>query len=177
MKMKEKCTKNTVEETGGAKGKIAKKAQAVGKPLRTDKLSVKKTIAENAVVTEKSAVTENTKTAVSSAIKGKNRAEPLGIKKKFIEERNICEVTFRFPREASLHVRKVTVVGDFNNWERETNPLEKQDNGDFTATLELDAGKEYRFRYLIDSHRWENDWHADKYVKSPYDVEDSVVCA
>jgi hypothetical protein len=175
--MKKKCTKNAMKETGETNGGIAKKTQPTGKPLRADKLSLKKTIAENATVPDKPAVTEKTKTAASSAIKGKYRAEPLGIKKKFIEERNICEVTFRFPREASLYVRKVTVVGDFNNWDKETNPLEKQDNGDFTTTLQLDAGKEYRFRYLIDSHRWENDWHADKYVKSPYDVDDSVVCA
>jgi hypothetical protein len=175
--MKKKCTKNAVEETKKANGEIGKKTQTTGKPLRADKLSLKKTIAESATGLEKPAVTENTKAAAGSAMKGKYRAEPLGIKKKFIEERNICEVTFRFPREASLHARKVTVVGDFNNWDKETNPLEKQDNGDFTTTLQLDAGKEYRFRYLIDSHRWENDWHADKYVKSPYEVEDSVVCA
>ena len=175
--MKIKYTKKAVEETKGAKGEIVKKTQTAGKPLRADKLSLKKAIAENATVSEKPAVTGNAKTAASSAIKGKYRAEPLGIKKKFIEERNICEVTFRFPREASLQVQKVTVVGDFNNWEKETNPLEKQHNGDFTTTLQLDAGKEYRFRYLIDSHRWENDWHADRYVKGPYDVDDSVVCA
>jgi 1,4-alpha-glucan branching enzyme len=81
------------------------------------------------------------------------------------------------PGEASLKADKVTVVGDFNNWEKEATPLEKQKNGDFTTILELDAGKEYRFRYLIDGQRWENDWNADKYVKSLYDVEDSVVCA
>jgi 1,4-alpha-glucan branching enzyme len=55
--------------------------------------------------------------------------------------------------------------------------MEKREDGDFTATVEVAAGKEYRFRYLIDGQRWENDWHADKYVKGPYGAEDSVVCA
>ncbi len=30
-------------------------------------------------------------------------------------------------------------------------------NGDFSATLSLEAGKSYRFRYLLDGKRWEND--------------------
>jgi len=47
---------------------------------------------------------------------------------------------------------------------------------DWRLLLKLAAGREYRFRYLIDGQRWENDWHADKYLKSPYGVEDSVVC-
>jgi hypothetical protein len=177
MKMKKQCKKKAVEETGETKGKITQRTQAIEKPSRTQKLLAKKPISGNAGVTEKPLVTGKPETAVSSAPMGKSEAEPLGIKKKFIESSNICEVTFRFPREAALKARKVTVVGDFNHWDRETNRLKKQDNGDFTITLELDAGKEYRFRYLIDGHQWENDWHADKYVENPYGVEDSVVCA
>ena len=48
--------------------------------------------------------------------------------------------------------------------------------GDYTVTLELEPGREYQFRYHIDEARWENDWHADKYVRSPYgDSDNSVV--
>lgn len=175
--MKKQDKKNMVKETGENKGKITEKTQKVEKPLRAEKLLAKETFAEKARAAEKPVVTKRPKTAANSATCENPKAEPPGIKKKYIESRNICEVIFRLPSEASLGARKVTVVGDFNNWEREATPLTKQENGDFIIALELDAGKEYRFRYLIDGRRWENDWHADKYVKSPYDAEDSVVCA
>jgi 1,4-alpha-glucan branching enzyme len=69
----------------------------------------------------------------------------------------------------------VTVVGDFNNWNVTDTKMKKLKNGDFKATLELPCNREYRFRYLIDAHRWENDWFADKYIRNRYGSEDSVV--
>ena len=175
--MKQQNKKDTVEKEAEKKTKFAKNTQAIEKPLGAEKLSATKTIAAKVKVTEKSVIAKKRKTAVDSATMVKSKSMPPGIQKKYIESRNMCEVTFRLPGEASLKANKVTVVGDFNNWEKDATHLEKQKNGDFTTILELDAGKEYRFRYLIDGQRWENDWHADKYVKSPYDVEDSVVCA
>jgi hypothetical protein len=41
--------------------------------------------------------------------------------------------------------------------------------------LELDAGRAYRFRYVIDGWKFENDWFADRYEPNPYGGEDSVV--
>jgi 1,4-alpha-glucan branching enzyme len=119
-------------------------------------------------------VAEKVKASVSAE---KHKAKPLGIRKEYTKSHNICCATFRLPIEAAPKVRKVTIVGDFNNWDKEATPLKKLENGDFTITLGLDPDKEYHFRYLIDGKMWENDWHADKYVKSPYGVEDSVVCA
>ncbi len=89
----------------------------------------------------------------------------------------MCRATFRLSREAAPKAWEIAIVGDFNNWDKEATLLVKLENGDFTITLELDPGKEYRFRYLIDDKTWENDWRAGKYVKNPYGVEDSVVCA
>ncbi|MDH4230972.1 MAG: isoamylase early set domain-containing protein [Nitrospirota bacterium] len=175
--MKQQGKKDTVEKGAEKKGKSAEKTQAVERPLGAKKLPALKSSAAKVKVTEKPVIAEKSKTAVNSVALAIPKASPLGIQKKYIESRNICEVTFRLPGEASLKADKVTVVGDFNNWEKEATPLEKQKNGDFTTIIELDAGKEYRFRYLIDGQRWENDWNADKYVKSLYDVEDSVVCA
>lgn len=177
MKIKQQCKKNIVEGTGKNKGKIAERNQAIEKPLGGERLPAMKKIAEKVRMTKDPVVSEKPEAAVYSAPPARPQAKHLGIKKKYIASRNICEVTFRLPSEASLKAKKVTVVGDFNNWEKDATPLEKQENGDFTATLQLDAGKEYHFRYLIDGQQWENDWYADKYVKSPYDVEDSVVCA
>jgi hypothetical protein len=42
--------------------------------------------------------------------------------------------------------------------------------------IDLQAGREYQFRYLIDDTRWENDPKADRYAKSPFgDSDNSVV--
>ena len=72
--------------------------------------------------------------------------------------------------------KTVTLVGDFNSWSQEATPLKLGEDGLWTATLALEAGREYHFRYLIDGRTWENDWNADKYVPSPYgDADNSVV--
>ena len=100
----------------------------------------------------------------------------VGIKKEFLKGKNVCRVTFRLPKVVAPDAKSVCIVGDFNNWDAYTNPMEKLKGGDYTIKLNLEPGKEYQFRYLIDESEWENDWNADKYVKSPYGrFENSVV--
>ena len=56
--------------------------------------------------------------------------------------------------------------------------MKKLKKGEYTIKLDLEPGREYQFRYLIDELKWENDWNADKYVQSPYgDSDNSVVMA
>ncbi len=47
--------------------------------------------------------------------------------------------------------------------------------GGFSLTVDLDAGRIYRFRYLLDGQRWDNDWAADAYVPNSFGGDDSVV--
>ena len=48
--------------------------------------------------------------------------------------------------------------------------------GGFSATLELEQGKEYQFRYLIDGESWLNDDEADKLSPTPFgDAQNSVI--
>lgn len=68
----------------------------------------------------------------------------------------------------------VHVAGEFNNWSEQDSPLKKLKNGSFSATIDLEKGREYQFRYLIDG-KWENDDEADKYVTNPMGTENSVV--
>lgn len=42
-------------------------------------------------------------------------------------------------------------------------------------TVSLDAGRAYRFRYLLDGHWWDNDWSADAYQPNGFGGDDSVV--
>jgi 1,4-alpha-glucan branching enzyme len=98
-----------------------------------------------------------------------------GLKKQYVESKNICKVTFRLPKEAAPEAKSVTIVGDFNKWNITETRMKKLKNGDFTLTLELPCNREYSFRYLIDANRWEKDWFADKHIPGDSGVDDSVV--
>jgi hypothetical protein len=50
-------------------------------------------------------------------------------------------------------------------------------NEDWTIELELDAGRQYRFRYLFDGGHWGNDWHADGHIANAQGRYDSLVVA
>ena len=58
------------------------------------------------------------------------------------------------------------------------NPLKKKKDGSFSIEIELEKGKEYQFRYLLDGKHWENDWAADKYIPAPFSHTDNsvVIC-
>jgi hypothetical protein len=176
MKTRKQDKENKIEDSGTRKGTVAQKSKTVGKAAKSAKPLARKTIAEVAGMSKKPFVTETPKAAANPAILGKVKTERPGIKKEYIKNRTICKATFMLPGEAAPRARTVAIVGDFNNWNRDATPLKKLGNGDFAVTVELEAGKEYCFRYLIDGQRWENDWHADRYVRSPYGAEDSVVC-
>jgi 1,4-alpha-glucan branching enzyme len=115
------------------------------------------------------------KTKAKKAKKTTKKIGKSGIKKQYLKTRPDCRVTFRLPKEAAPAAKYVSVVGDFNNWSITETPLKKLKNGDFTATITLMCDREYKFRYLIDADRWENDWSADKYIPNCFGGDDSVV--
>lgn len=89
------------------------------------------------------------------------------------ESNGMCKVTFKLPPEVAA--TEAHVCGEFNDWSQTATPLVRGDDGSFTVNVSLDAGKQYRFRYLLDHHRWENDWAADDYVPNDFGGQDSVV--
>ena len=67
------------------------------------------------------------------------------------------------------------MLGDFNNWDKATEPKTRLKSNDFTAVLELESGKEYQFRYYINGSSWKNDAQADYHVTNAFGDENSVV--
>jgi hypothetical protein len=108
-----------------------------------------------------------------SGSSGKN--EIVGIKKQYLKSDGSCKVTLSLPKEAAPDAQVVAIVGDFNNWNLTETQMKKLKSGDFQLTLKLPRDREYRFRYLVDSTRWENDWCADKYVPNSFGCDDSLV--
>ena len=85
-------------------------------------------------------------------------------------------MNFRLPKDVVLEADTVNLVGEFNQWNTKATPLKKLKNGTFTTNLELEKGRSYQFRYLIDEQRWENDSQADSYVATPFgDSENCVI--
>lgn len=100
----------------------------------------------------------------------------MALKKSFSKDKKKCTVTFTVTADAAQGASTINVAGDFNSWSSTETPLKQAKDGSFSVKLALAAGKEYQFRYLIDGHKWENDWKADKYVPAPYsNAENSVV--
>ena len=101
------------------------------------------------------------------------------LKKRYIKSRQVWKVTFELP-EAELpegiEAESVHLVGEFNDWNEQATPMRRLRDGSFKATLDLQTGRAYRFRYLIDAQTWENDWEAHRYEPSAFaGVDDSVV--
>ncbi len=88
-------------------------------------------------------------------------------------KKGVCKVTFEVPKDAGAQT--ASVVGDFNGWDQNATPMKRKKDGSFSAAINLESGKEYRFRYWLDNSRWENDWQADGYVPNGYGSEDSIV--
>lgn len=84
-----------------------------------------------------------------------------------------CRVMFELSPE--VQTQTACLCGDFNDWNEASHPLKRRKNGSFGLTLWLDAGRQYRFRYLLDGDNWENDPQADAYVPNPFGTEDSVI--
>jgi hypothetical protein len=81
-------------------------------------------------------------------------------------------VTFRLP--GCIEAGGASVVGEFNDWSATADPMAREAGG-FTATLLLEPGRTYRYRYLLDGDRWENDWSADAYVPNQFGGDDSLL--
>ena len=100
----------------------------------------------------------------------------MSIKKQYLKQKPICKVTFTLPKKSVGNAKKVHLVGEFNNWDEKVSPMKKLKNGSFTTTIELEKGKQYQFRYLIDGKKWENDNDADSYIFSDFgNCDNSVV--
>lgn len=95
------------------------------------------------------------------------------ITKEYTPTRRSCRVTFALP--PGTEARTAALVGDFNDWDNTGNPMKRQRDGSFRATVSLKPGRRYAFRYLLDGEHWENDPAADDYAPNPFGSADSII--
>jgi 1,4-alpha-glucan branching enzyme len=97
------------------------------------------------------------------------------LKKKYLKTKPVCKVSFILPKEAANSAKTVHLVGEFNEWDTDATPMRKIKEG-FTRTVDLEAGREYQFRYLLDGEVWENENEADSFSFSEFgNCDNSVV--
>ena len=77
--------------------------------------------------------------------------------------------------DPGVRAQTAAVCGDWNDWSADADVMRRDAAGGFSRTVDLDAGRIYRFRYLLDGQRWDNDWAADAYVPNSFGGDDSVV--
>jgi 1,4-alpha-glucan branching enzyme len=96
------------------------------------------------------------------------------IKKQTTKVPGIIRVTFELP--SNMWAERVNIVGEFNDWDTTATPMSRnRSDANWKASVELQVGQRYRFRYLVDGKEWLNDWHADDHEDNPYGTYDSVV--
>ena len=100
----------------------------------------------------------------------------MSIEKKLLKAKPVCKVKFSLSGDQYKSASSILLVGDFNNWQLGETPLKlTKTTGAWSVSLDLETGKDYQFRYLIDGTNWENDPQADKFVPSGLGSENSVL--
>lgn len=64
------------------------------------------------------------------------------------------KVTFSLPPEIEAEV--IALCGEFNDWSSDDVKLARDPQGRWRTTISLEPGRSYRYRYLLDGCRWEN---------------------
>ena len=67
-------------------------------------------------------------------------------KKAYAKTGRTCRVTFSLTPDSQAQT--VALCGEFNDWQPTAHLLQRRKDGNFSLTLSLTAGHQYRYRYL-----------------------------
>jgi 1,4-alpha-glucan branching enzyme len=95
------------------------------------------------------------------------------IKQTPLKGKGQVKVSFILPSDAVTG--KVSVVGDFNDWDPTVHPLRSRSNGTRSAAVTLPARRRFAFRYLDESGRWLDDDAPHGYEENGFGGVNSVV--
>ncbi|MBI4670984.1 MAG: isoamylase early set domain-containing protein [Chloroflexi bacterium] len=88
-------------------------------------------------------------------------------------KKGTVKVTFELG--ADVNAQAAVVVGEFNNWDPAATPMKRKKDGTFSVTVNLERGKQYRYKYYLDGQRWANDPQADALTPNIFGTQDSVL--
>ncbi len=70
--------------------------------------------------------------------------------KKAVQESLGKRVTVDFLCLSAKNARKVSVVGKFNNWDHQKNPMQRLPDGSWVGEIKAVSGQTFRYQYWID---------------------------
>ena len=92
------------------------------------------------------------------------------ITKKSVDRGQRVKVTFTLPATGE----RVGVAGDFNEWD--SGELRLRKRGDIrSASITLDPGQRYAFRYVGEDGRWFNDDQSDGYETNEFGETNCII--
>ena len=68
--------------------------------------------------------------------------------------------------------QSVSLAGDFNGWNVNETPMEKDDKGNWKVGISLPSGR-YEYRFWVDG-TWRDDTHAQGRVENPFGSHNCV---
>jgi len=95
------------------------------------------------------------------------------LKRRKISGSNTVKVSFVLPADDPR--LPASVVGDFNEWNPEADPMVRRSNETFSAVVPLIADATYRFRYRSEDGSWFNDEDADGYDANVHGSTDCLI--
>jgi len=71
--------------------------------------------------------------------------------------------------------KQVSLVGDFNDWSVDQNPLSDPDeNGIWTISIPLDPGR-YQYKFLVDGKQWVVEPDAQAYQPDGFGAQNALL--
>ncbi len=95
------------------------------------------------------------------------------LKREAVKGSNQTKVTFVLPHNPDQP--RIYVVGDFNGWDPAATPLVKRPNQTRSASVTVDPGQRYKFRYYVADGSWLNDDSADAYESNEHGSHDCLL--
>lgn len=95
------------------------------------------------------------------------------LKRDALKGSNQVKITFVIPNDPELS--RVSVVGNFNDWDPKANVFVKRQNNTRSVSTTLDVGQCYEFRYYTADGQWINDDSADAYEPNEHGSHNCIL--
>lgn len=93
------------------------------------------------------------------------------LKRKGFRDNDKVKITFVLPDGTP----PASVVGDFNDWDPDANPLIRRSNHTYSTAVILEPDRRYAFRYRTHSGEWFNEEDADAQEANEYGETNSII--
>lgn len=95
------------------------------------------------------------------------------LKKKSVKGTSKVSVTFE--TKAFEHAGRVTLAGEFNDWNPDATPMKRRKkDAAWATTIRLEQGADYQYRYVVDGE-WVSDEEADGAAVNEFGTTNSIV--